>query len=307
MDSQPFDDFRALIDGLKPADEALRPASVQRLRQSVGPGALGLLEPMIDWIGAWCGLSRLNRPVIALYAGGHAGVDPDETRAGMEAIAAGVAPVSRAAAHLGAGLDVFDLAIDRPVADPALVASMSERECAATLAFGMEALAKQPDLLVLGAIGAGADFSAEALAGALCGDLPDGFAGPGAARLNAAVTRARAEAGDDPLQLLRQLGGREIAAICGAIVAAGTERAPVLLDGYPAAAAAAVLHAIRPEAIAHCRVGQAIADPGYGHLLDKIGLSPLLDLGITLEDGTGSAAALGLVKLACALAPEETV
>jgi nicotinate-nucleotide--dimethylbenzimidazole phosphoribosyltransferase len=308
MNSQPFDDIRALIDGLKPADEAPRAASIQRLRQSVGPGALGLLEPMIDWIGAWSGASRLNRPIIALYAGGRAGVDPDETRAGMEAIAAGAASVSRAAAHLGAGLDVFDLALDRPVPDPVVAASMSERQCAATLAFGMEAVAKQPDLLVVGAIGAGADFSAAALARALCGGgRPDGFAGAQDARLAAAVTRGRAEAGDDPLQLLRQLGGREIAAICGAIVAAGTARTPVLLDGYPAAAAAAVLHAIRPEAIAHCRVGQAIADPGYAHLLEQIGLSPLLDLGITLEDGTGSTAALALIKLACSLPMEETV
>ena len=300
MDRQPFDDIRALIGELKPADEAARAAALERLRRTVSPGALGGLEPVIGWIAAWRGAPVLHRPIIALYAGAHVGAgDVVETRAQMEAIAAGAAPVSRAAQYLGAGLDVFDLAIDRPVGNPILGPAMSERECAATMAFGMEALAKQPDLLVLGALGGGGNFSAAALAGVLSTeDPPDAVV--------AAVARARAEAGNDPLQLLRQLGGRETAAICGAIVAAASQRVPVLLEGFPAAAAAAVLHAISPGAIAHCRVGQVSAQFGHRRLAKRLGLSPLFDLGIGLEDGTGSTAALSLIKLACALPLEAT-
>ena len=290
---QPFDDIRALIGDLKPADQASSDASLDRLRSIARPGALGPLEQVVSWIAAWRGSATLHRPVIALYAGAHAGQgDVAETRAQMEAIAAGGAPVSRAALHLGAGLDVFDLALDRPVADLAQGPTMSERECAATMAFGMEALAKQPDLLVLGALGGGTGRAAAALAAALGGVE----AGP---ELVGAVDRARTEA--DPLQLLRQLGGRETAAICGAIVAAASQRVPVLLDGYPAAAAAAVLHAVEPGAIAHCRVGQVGAQPGHRALALRLGLPPLFDLGIALEDGTGSTAALSLIKLACAL------
>lgn len=297
---EPFDDIRALIGELKPADEAASAATLERLRQALPPDALGALEPIIGWIAGWRGAPTLHRPIIALYAGAHAGTgDVGETRAQLEAIAAGAASVSRAALHLGAGLDVFDLAIDRPVGDPRLGPAMSERECAATMAFGMEALAKQPDLLVVGGLGAGADFSAAALANALSGDEPLGESA-------AAVNRARGEAGDDPLQLLRQLGGRETAAICGAIAAAGTQRVPVLLEGYPAAAAAAVLHAVAPGAIAHCRIGQIGGEAGHRALAERLDLAPLFDLRITVGDGTGSTVALSLVKLACALSPEAT-
>ena len=294
---QPFDDIRAVIGELTSADQAASVASLGRLAHVAPPGALGALEPVVGWIAGWRGAAVLHRPIIALFAGAHAGSDVAATRAELEAIAAGAAPVSRTAQHLGAGLDVFDLAIDRPVADPRLGPAMSERECAATMAFGMEALAKQPDLLVLGALGGGTSRAAAALAGALADVEIE-------ADLAAAVGRAHAEAGGDPLQLLRQLGGRETAAICGAIVAAGTQRVPVLLEGYPAAAAAAVLHAVSPAAIAHCRVGQVGGRPGHRRLVEQLGLGPLFDLGIALEDGTGSTAALSLIKLACALPPE---
>jgi nicotinate-nucleotide--dimethylbenzimidazole phosphoribosyltransferase len=289
---EPFDDIRALIGALKPADAGPAAASLERLGEA--RGALGALEPVVSWIAGWRGAAVLHRPVIALYAGAHAGAgELSATRAQLEAIAAGAAPVAQAAQHLGAGLDVFDLAIDRPVSDFRSGPTMSERECAATMAFGMEALAKQPDLLILGAIGAGIEASAAALIAALFDDASEA----------AAVARARDEAGGDPLQLMRQLGGRETAAIGGAILAAANQRTPVLLDGAPAIAAAATLHAVAPAAISHCRVGQ-LGDPALASALARLGLAPLFDLGIRLGDGTGSTAALSLIKLACALAPE---
>ena len=291
---EPFDDIRALIGALKPADAGAAAASLERLGEVAG--ALGALEPVIGWIAGWRGAAVLHRPVIALYAGAHAGAgEVSATRAQLEAIAAGGAPVARAAQHLGAGLDVFDLAIERPVSDFRSGPAMSERECAATMAFGMEALAKQPDLLILGAIGAGIAPSAAALIAALSDEAPEG--------LEAAVARARGEAGGDPLQLMRQLGGRETAAIAGAILAAANQRTPVLLDGAPAIAAAAALQAVEPMAISHCRVGQ-IDDPALIPVLARLGLAPLFDLGVGLGNGTGSTAALSLIKLACALAPE---
>ncbi len=147
---------------------------------------LGQLATLAEWVSAWRGEPTLRRPILAFYAGAHAGGDVGEARAFMEEVAAGDAQVSRAAAHLGAGLDVYDLALDRPL-PPA--PAMSERECAATMAFGMEVLAKQPDLLVLVGFGPGADASAKAVIAAI-------------------------EAGAaDPLEVLRTLGGRESAAV----------------------------------------------------------------------------------------------
>jgi nicotinate-nucleotide--dimethylbenzimidazole phosphoribosyltransferase len=275
MTHNPLDDLRALMADLPPPDLDAR----QRFAL-VGRG-LGELADIAGWFIEWRGLASLHRPIIALYAGSHAGVgDGNETRALMERIAAGGAPVCAAAGHLGAGLDVFDLAIDRPVGDPKLGPTMSERECAATMAFGMEVLAKQPDLLVLGALGEGARQAASAIGAAI--------RDPGA-----------------PLSLLRRLGGRETAAIAGAILAARTQRTPVLLEGASALAAAAVLHAADPDSIIHCRLGSAPTGPEASALAAGLGLKPLIDLKLTLADGTGSAAALSLIKLSLALAVED--
>ena len=298
MASPPFDDIRALLADLPAADLPVR----DRVMRAAG--GLGELAEMAGWIATWRGRPVLNRPIIALFVGGHAGVDhAGLSRQLMETIAAGEADVARAAQHLGAGLDVYELAIDRPVPDLTHGPTMSERECAATMAFGMEALAKQPDLLVLGALGGeGRLAAAAAIAHALHGGAArDWIDPPHAGRVQAAVERARGEAGDDPLLWLRQLGGRETAAIAGAILAARTQGAPVLIDGYPALAATAVLKALDPAAIDHCRLGHAPAQGGARRLAAALGLKPWLDIGIGGEDGTGCAAALSLIRLACAI------
>lgn len=303
MTNSPFDDIRNLLHDLPAADDDARATA----RSGVGAGTLG---EMAGWVAAWRGGPILNRPILAIYVGGHAGVDQaGVSRQLMEAIAAGDANISRAAQYLGAGLDVYELAIDRPVPDLTAGATMSERECAATMAFGMEALAKQPDLLCLGALGGeGRLTSAAALALALFdGAGADWLQVARADRIEAAVNRARAEAGGDPLQWLRQLGGREIAAVAGAILAARTQRVPVLLDGYPSLAAAAVLKALDPAAIDHCRLGGAPGSAGARRLAHALDLVPWLDLdGKTPdgdENGTGCAAALSLIRLACATSP----
>ncbi len=282
MSPRPFDDIRALLADL-PASHAPPPLV-----------ASDALAPIAAWIAAWRGRPEVHRPIFALYAGAHLGAAPDgDPRERLEAIAAERAPVARAARSLGAGLDVFDLAVDQPVPDIATSPAMSERECAATMAFGMEALAKQPDLLILGGFGPGARDSAEALMLALLGEAAPAVS---SARAKAAGARAASQAGGDPLDLLRQLGGRETAALVGAILAARTQRAPVLLDGEPAIAAAAVLAALDPEAIAHCRAARP--HPAA----QTIGLAPAFELDLGLDDGAGALAALGLIRLACALA-----
>jgi nicotinate-nucleotide--dimethylbenzimidazole phosphoribosyltransferase len=281
MSQQPFDDIRALLAELPAPAAAPVPADI------------GALAPVAAWIAAWRGRPEVNRPIFALYASVHRGAsDPFDPRERLEAIAAGQALVARAAQHLGAGLDVFDLAIDRPTPDPATAAAMRERECAATMAFGMEALAKQPDLLIVGGFGPGAQDAAGALLFALHGEA----AGPMGEVARAAAARGLAEAGGDPLQLLRQVGGRESAALAGAILAARTQSTPVLLDGAPALAAAAVLAALDPAAVSHCRL--AAPHPAAA----AVGLAPVAALALGLDDGAGAIAALGLIRLACALA-----
>ena len=320
MSTSPFDDIAALMADLPGPNLDARDRAAEREGRLVKPvGSLGRLEEIIDWLAAWRGVTPpiVMRPVIALYAGAHGvaarGVSafrPSFNRQSLEMIAAGGAPISQMASFHGAGLEVFDLAVDRPVADTVEKAAMSARECAATMAFGMEALAKQPDLLILGEVGAGNSTAASAIAHALYGGEAQDWTGRGGGIDDAAlalkvqtvaaiVARAKAEGADSPLEILRQVGGREIAAVAGAILAARVQKVPVLLDGSGVGAAAAVLHAMDPTALDHCMAGHVSAEPGHRLLLAKIGKVPLLDLGLSQGAGTGAAAALGLVKLAC--------
>ena len=296
---RPFDDLHSLIAGLPGPDAEARAATGRAVPQ----GAYGRLADLAAWTASWQGRApaRVRRPIVALYAAAHAGAGEaeGEARGRLEALAAGSGAVGLAARELGAGVEVFDLAVDRPVPDAAERATMSERECAATLAFGMEALAKGPDLLIVGDAASGADRAAGALAFALFGGDPADWSADPAWSARAAA-RAGGEGAESPLDLLRQLGGRETAALAGAIAAARTQKVPVVLDGQAAAAAAAVLQAIRADAVDHCLAAQA-ETAGHARLLHRLGKPPLLDLGVVRGEGVAGVAALALVRTACAL------
>ena len=105
------------------------------------------------------------------------------------------------------------------------------------------------------------------------------------------MARHRPEAGD-PFDVLRRLGGLEFAAMAGAILAARMGRVPVVLDGFSAAAAAAVLYAADPRALDHCVAGHVSAEPGHRRLLERLGMRPLLDLGMRLGEASGATLAL---------------
>ncbi|MGR4865898.1 nicotinate-nucleotide--dimethylbenzimidazole phosphoribosyltransferase [Caulobacter sp. LARHSG274] len=290
MTVSPFDDIRQLA--------ADAPASPWAADAFTGDR----LAEVSAWLTAWTGKTppTVLRPVVALYAGARQGVGPQGyARERLETVAAGGANVCRLAGVQGAGLEAFDLAVDRPTPDPVAKAAMSEKECAATMAFGMEALAKQPDLLIPGVIAAEAGRSAAALALALFGgEASDWSEAP--EPVAAAVARAAGEDDlSDPLAALRQLGGRETAALVGAILAARVQKIPLLLDGYAACAAAAVLHALDPALIDHCLAAHLGTAKGHGRLLEMLGKRPLVALDVAEEEGVGGATALALVRLAC--------
>ena len=206
------------------------------------------------------------------------------------------------------GLKVFELALELPTADITQEPALSEQECAATFAYGMEAIAGGCDLLCIGEMGIGNTTIAAALAHGLFGGKAEDWVGPGTgvdaaglARKADAVSRAVALHKDhlaDPLEVLRRLGGRELSAMAGAILAARMERVPVLIDGYVATAAAAILYAMDNTALDHCIVAHCSAEPAHKALLQKIGKEPLLDLGMRLGEGSGAALAAALVKAA---------
>lgn len=315
-----FDHFRKLMETLPDGDETSVAAAREReLVLTKPPGALGRLEDMSSWVSSWqhAWPPRTDNCVVAVFAGNHGvvakGVAPypaEVTAQMVENFRAGGAAINQFCEVTGAGLKVIELALEIPTADITEAASMDERSCAATMAFGREAIAEGADILCLGEMGIGNTTIAAAIAHGLYGGKAEDWVGPGTGATGAvleakisAVTDAvelhRASLGD-PFEVLRCLGGREFAAIAGAILAARYERIPVILDGYGTTAAAAVLHAMNPKALDHCIAGHVSAEPAHRKLLEILGLEPVLDLGLRLGEGTGAALALGIVKAAAA-------
>ena len=316
----PFDDIRNLVKDLPGPDRN----AAESCRRHEGqltkpPGALGRLEAIAEWLSCWQGHypPKVERVVVAVFAGNHgvvaqgvAAYPSAVTRQMVANFQNGGAAVNQICKTFGLGLKVFELALEHPTRDITEAAALEEAECAATMAYGMEAT-EGCDLLCIGEMGIGNTTIAAAIAHGLFGGAPEDWVGPGTGvdaeglkRKADAVRRAVALHGEhlaDPLELLRRLGGREIAAMTGAILAARLQRIPVLIDGYVATAAAAILHAMRPDALDHCLAAHLSAEPAHARLLQKLGKIPLLDLGMRLGEGSGAALAAGLVKAAADL------
>lgn len=313
----PFDDFRELLRNMPGPDTAALAEARARDSQLTKPaGSLGRLEEIAFWLAAWTGRSpEVTRPLVAIFAGNHGvtaqGVSPfpsSVTAQMVENFAAGGAAINQICVAHDLGLKIFDLALEVPTGDISVEAAMDERTCAATMAFGMEAVAGGTDLLCIGEMGIGNTTIAAAIFHGLYGGAAADWVGPGTgaegevlmrkvAAVEAAVALHKPHLGD-PLELLRRLGGRELAAMAGAILAARMERIPVIIDGYVATAAAAVLHAADPGALDHCLIGHVSAEPGHMAAIEKLGKTPLLALGMRLGEGTGAALAAGIVKAA---------
>jgi len=314
----PFDDIRNLLSTMPQADGSAVAAVRERDGQlTKPPGALGRLEEIVAWMAAWQGrdIPRVERPVVAVFAGNH-GVVAQGVAAYPQAVTAqmvanfqnGGAAVNQICKTFDLGLKVFELALERPTRDITQDAALDEAECAATMAYGMEATAGGCDLLCVGEMGIGNTTIAAALSHGLFGGNAEEWVGPGtgvdsdglkrkADAVRRAVALHKAHL-DDPLEVLRRLGGRELAAMAGAILGARMQRVPVLIDGYVATAAAAVLFKANPAALDHCMAAHVSAEPAHRALLAKLGMKPLLDLGMRLGEASGAAMAAGVVKAA---------
>lgn len=280
-------------------------------------GSLGRMEELVEFLARWQGKAppMLDNPMVAVFAANHGvaarGVSayPASVTAQMvKNFTAGGAAISQICALHELNLRVFELALDVPTGDITIAPAMDDRTCAATIAYGMEAVAGEPDLLCLGEMGIGNTTVAAAVYAALYGGAGADWVGRGtgvddqglgrkAAAVDAALARHHAEL-DHPLTILSRVGGREIAAMLGAIIATRQQNVPVIVDGFVATAAAAVAHAINPDAIAHCLFGHVSAEPGHERALAALGVTPLLDLGMRLGEGTGAALAAVLAKTA---------
>ena len=313
----PFDDIRNLINAMPgPYTHAAQRVNERDGQLTKPPGALGKLEDIAEWLAAWTGRTpQITRPLVAIFAGNHGvtkqGVSPfpaEVTAQMVSNFTNGGAAINQICAANDLGLKVFDLALELPTKDFTEEAAMDERTCAATMAFGMECIAGGTDLLCIGEMGIGNTTVASAIYFALFGGTAEDWVGPGTGHdpkgvaLKADVIRKGIERHkdhlNDPLEILRRLGGRELAAMAGAILAARAQRIPVIIDGFVASAAAAVLYAAEPTSLDHCLFGHVSAEPAHIRALEAMNKTALLNLEMRLGEGTGAALAAGIVKAA---------
>lgn len=313
-----FSDIVDLLVAVPEGDEAAVAAVRARDAQLTKPaGSLGQLESLVEFLARWQHRAnpRLDNPMVTIFAGNHGVTDqgvsafPRDVTAQMVAnFTNGGAAISQICALHEINLRVFELALEQPTGDITLEAALDDKMCAATIAYGMEAVAGRPDLICLGEMGIGNTTIAAAIYAALYGGQGADWVGRGTgvddaglARKAGAVDRALARhAGelDHPLKVLARLGGREIAAMLGALIAARHQKVPVIIDGYVATAAAAIAHAVNPASINHCLFAHVSAEGAHAKVLSRLGQSGLLDLGLRLGEGSGAALAAVLAKTA---------
>lgn len=309
--------FRALLQGMPAADAVAHQAASTRNGQlTKPPGALGRLEDLAIWVGSWQGTPqpRADRAQICIFAGNHGvaalGVSafPAEVTAQMVGnFATGGAAINQLAKTFGAKLTVQALDLETPTADFTQGPAMTEDEVVSCLNEGWQAVDQTANILIVGEMGIGNTTAAAAIVTALYGGdwvgRGTGVDDTGLARKTAVVVAGLAAnpgAAGNGLEALRCLGGREIAAMAGAMARARMLRIPLILDGFIACAAAACLMAESATALDHAVAGHVSAEGAHGRLLQKLGKTPLLDLGLRLGEGSGAALALGVVKGAVA-------
>ncbi|MEL7113833.1 MAG: nicotinate-nucleotide--dimethylbenzimidazole phosphoribosyltransferase, partial [Pseudomonadota bacterium] len=311
-ETNPLNDVRDLAMRPTQGDPSAAERVFEALLDMGREGDFGRLGEGAAWLAEWQKRypPRLEKPTLAIFAGSH-GISQNgvtlssnqSTREKVDALREGRAPLSAISTQVEANIRVFELAIDKPTPNFAEEAAMSARECAATIAYGFEALEGEPDLVALGVIGAGIGTSAAALACALYGGSPEYWVRPGP-QVPQEMNRQRVEIVSqalkthrghlsDPLEALRCLGGRELAACVGAIIAARHQGVPVLIDGFATTIAAGVVHALNPLGIDHVKAAHVTRRPAHEAALERLGMTPIANFEFNTGGGMGSAAAIG--------------
>ncbi len=321
-----------------PSRDAYRAARERLAALAKPTGALGRLEDLAAWLAAVQGVCPprpLDRVRLVVLAGDHGvshdGVSayPREVTAAMvRAFVSGVAGASVLAHQHGVSLRVLDLAVDDDLAglpaevtlhkvrrssEPiqlrdALTSDETERALDAGQLIAAEEIAAGADLLILGDMGIGNTTPAAALVAASLGVAAEEVTGRGTGLDDAAlahkqhvVQQALTRAGDraeDPVERLTALGSADLAAGVGFLVAAARAGVPVLLDGVVSVAEALVAEDLEPGVVAWCVAGHRSTEPSQRLALDKLGLEPILDLGLRLGEGSGALAALPVLRSA---------
>ncbi|SIS59122.1 nicotinate-nucleotide--dimethylbenzimidazole phosphoribosyltransferase [Phaeovulum vinaykumarii] len=321
MSQNPFplsslEELRSLADRLPGADETAREGAIARQAQLTKPvGSLGILEETACHFAAWQGRinPEIKRAQALVFAGNHGvvaqGISPFPQEVTVQMVAnfrTGGAAINQLCRAAGADLEVIEIDGLNPTRDFTVEPAMTPEECLAALNTGAAAVDPEADVLLVGEMGIGNTTIAAALAAGVFGGTGADWVGPGTG-LNAEGLIRKAGAVDkgvalhghlDALGVMAALGGREEAAMAGAVLGARAKGVPVILDGFVCCAAVAPLFGADPRLLDHCLVGHASAEPGHVKLLDKLGKTPMIQIGMRLGEASGAAVALLLVRAA---------
>lgn len=313
-----FEDLRAACENLPAGNDGAAEAVAMRQDTLTKPrGSLGQLEMIVAWLARWQSrdMPKLDKVKVIVFAGSHGvtaqGVSayPSEVTGQMVAnFAAGGAAINQLARVAHAELEVVPLQLDRPTGDFTQQPAMGEAEFVEAVSIGYESVDKDIDLICFGEMGIGNTTPAAAIAASLFGGSAERWTGRGTGvddaglrrkivAIDKGLARHTAQAAD-PLKLAAALGGRELAAIFGATLAARHLGVPVLLDGFVCSAAVAPLARLHPQGLAHVLAAHVSAEAGHRSLLETMKLSPLLDLGMRLGEGSGACLAINLIRSA---------
>lgn len=318
MPFKSLDELRSACLDLPDGDAAAAAAALRRQDVLTKPqGSLGRLESIAAWLARWQGreIPKLDKVKVFVFAGNHGvteqGVSayPAEVTVQMVAnFSGGGAAINQLARIAGAELDVIPLDLETPTGDFTQKAAMDNAAFLAAVSAGYDAVDADLDLACFGEMGIGNTTPAAAISAALFGGGAQKWVGRGTGVDDAGLGRkvSAIEAGlalhasslADPLKAAAALGGRELAAIFGATLAARHRNVPVLLDGFVCTAAAAPLARLHPNGLAHALAAHVSAEAGHRSLLEALGLPPLLDLGMRLGEGSGACLAVNIVRSA---------
>ncbi|MFL2789328.1 MAG: nicotinate-nucleotide--dimethylbenzimidazole phosphoribosyltransferase [Paracoccaceae bacterium] len=282
-------------------------------------GSLGRLEELAWFFAGWQGTKKpkLENIQIAIFAGNHGvsnqGISafPTEVTSQMvENFKNGGAAINQLAQLFDAKLQVYEMDLDLPTNDFTEKPALTEQECLDAISIGWNSVDPDSDLFLAGEMGIGNTTSAAAIAAALCGGAGVSWVGRGTG-ISDATLEKKVEVVDKglakhavgvvpPLEILQRLGGREIAAIVGAISATRFNKIPFLLDGFICGSAALVLKKMFSGSIDHVVSSHVSAEYAHKKMLKKLNKKPLISLDLRLGEGSGAAVSLGIIKSALA-------
>jgi nicotinate-nucleotide--dimethylbenzimidazole phosphoribosyltransferase len=326
------------IEKIRPLDRSIETEAQQRLDSLTKPhGSLGKLEELARRIAVIQGKvpPRSGRKLLFVFAADH-GITQEGVSAYPKEVTAqmtynflhGGAAINVLARHHGVDTEVVDVGVDHDFATPrglrnhkvrrgtanfARGPAMTRAEALRSVELGVqlaaaEATAENLFLLGAGDMGIGNTSSATAILCALTGAAPADVVGRGTGIDDATLGRkiAAIEKGldlnrpdpNDPLDVLAKVGGLEIGAMTGVILAAAVFHVPMLLDGFISGAAALLAQRFSPQVREILFASHLSAERGHGLMLEELKLAPVLDLAMRLGEGTGACLLMGLIEAA---------